>query len=374
MIKRLVKILLIPATVLLLIAPGAFLFSRQAKFGRNPEGSHLTQIARSPNFRGGEFRNLVEIPTVINKDGRVTSLIKYLFSKKERAAPEGAVPAVKVDLKALDLNKDAVVWLGHSSFYFQLGGRTILVDPVFSGQAAPVSFANRAFAGSTPYTADDFPDIDYLLITHDHWDHLDYPTVMALGPRLKNIITPLGVGAHFLYWGFPLEIIREADYYQEIRFDGLAIHALPAQHYSGRLMERNKTLWAGFALVTDKRKIFLSGDSGYGAHFEQIGQAFGGFDLALLDSGQYDPQWPFIHMTPEQAVTAARDLKAEALLPAHIGKFSIANHSWDDPFIRVSRAAASMENSFRLWTPKIGRPVYLDQPEAVVDKWWEAVN
>lgn len=372
--KLVMKVTLILGLILAVIGSGVFLYLRQAKFGLNPEGSHLAQISLSPNHRGGEFKNIIERPTVIHRESRVKSLLKFLLTKKERSKPEQAVPAMKVELKNLDKNQDLIIWLGHSSYYFLLAGRTILVDPVLSDHAAPISFVNKSFDGATPYQIEDFPDIDYLLISHDHWDHLDYPTVISLKPRIKNIVVPLGVGSHFLHWGFSANIIKEVDWNEAVESENIKIHVLPAQHYSGRWLDRNKTLWAAFALETDSRKIFISGDSGYGPHFEEIGRAFGGFDLALLDSGQYDSMWPYIHMNPEEAATAAKDLKAKAFLPAHIGKFAIANHSWDEPFIRSSRAAGTFEGDFKLWTPIIGQAVAFDDDDLSFSKWWETIR
>lgn len=372
--KRVMKVMLVLGLIMAVIAASAFIYLRQAKFGLNPYGNHLAQISQSPNYRDGEFKNIIERPVVIHRDSRVKSFLKFLFTKKERAKPAQAMPAMKADLKSLDRNQDLFVWLGHSSYYFQLDGHTILVDPVLSDHAAPVSFANQAFAGATPYQAEDFPDIDYLLITHDHWDHLDYPTVISLKPRIKNIVVPLGVASHFLHWGFSPSVIKEADWNQIVEAESLKIHVLPAHHYSGRWLDRNKTLWAAFALVTDSRKIFISGDSGYSPHFEEIGRAFGGFDLALLDSGQYDPMWPYIHMNPEEAAAAAKDLSAKAFLPAHTGKFAIAKHSWDDPFIRANRAASVYESNYELWTPIIGQAIELDGDTPKFFNWWEPLR
>ncbi len=220
-------------------------------------------------------------------------LLSSLTTRSERPKPKTPVPSVKTDLKALDPDKDIVVWLGHSSYFLQLNGARVLIDPVFSTYAAPFSFANRAFAGSSIYSADDMPEIDYLLITHDHWDHLDYDSVKALQQKVRHIVVPLGVGSHLKYWGFSDAVIHETDWFDELRLDNgdLVIHTLPARHFSGRLFTRNRTLWAGYALITPTRRLFFSGDSGYGPHFRQIGQKFGGFDFVALDTGQYDARW-----------------------------------------------------------------------------------
>lgn len=221
------------------------------------------------------------------------------------------------------------------------------------------SFLNKAFDGTSIYRDEDMPVIDCLLISHDHWDHLDYPTVTALQSKIKQVICPLGVGAYFQDWDFPEEKIYEGDWDDRIALGKDAmVHVLPARHYSGRLFKENKTLWAGFAIETFGRRIFYSGDSGYGPHFSKIGAAFHGFDLVMLDCGQYDPRWAFIHMTPEEAARAAHDLGAQALMPAHVGRFAIANHAWDEPFLRLTEA--SRGKSYRLMTHRIGELAELD--------------
>ena len=359
--------------VLACLAAGGFLYLQQAKFGRLPQGGELAELARSPNYQDGEFRNLEPIPEIVRENGFFGAWMKFLFSSDERRVPSTPLPAVKTDLKSLDLDSDTVIWLGHSSYYMHLNGKRILVDPVFSDHAAPISLVNRAFPGSSLYTAEDMPDIDYLLITHDHWDHLDYPSVTALRSRVGKVFCPLGVDVTLEYWGYAPEQIQAGDWYTAWEAgESLTVHILPARHFSGRLLTRNKTLWAAFALETPERRIFLSGDSGYGAHFEDIGRRFDGFDLVILDNGQYNEDWRYVHMMPEDAAQAAEDLRAQALLPAHVGRFSIAYHSWDDPFIRL--ANASLGRSYRLLTPIIGEPVNLAGQPREFSRWWEEVE
>lgn len=357
----------------IMLGVAGYVIMHTAKFGAFPEGARLQRLETSPNYRDGEFRNLEPIPSMTSeKKGTVQGLIAYLTSKKDRPRPKVPVPTVKTDLKALNRNENVVIWLGHSSFFIQLAGYNVLVDPVFSKNAAPVPFANQAFEGTNIYTAEDMPEIDILLITHDHWDHLDAPTVLALQGKIAKIVCPLGVGAHFERWGFAENTVVELDWQGTLHMgDTLAIHALPARHYSGRSLTRNKTLWAAYALITPQHKLYLSGDSGYGSHFAKAGAAFGGFDLAVLDSGQYSERWPDVHMMPEDAVQAAADLQAKALLPAHVGKFSISSHAWDDPFNRL--AQASQERRIPLFTPKIGEPHQLDATQHTYMRWWKKV-
>lgn len=372
-LRKIALILLISFGLLMIMSFGIVLYLQQPKFGNLPAGARLEKIKSSPHYIDGQFANLVPTPTLITDRSSVSLWWEQLFSKKERPAPIAPIPSIKTELMILGKDQDIVIWLGHSSYFMQLGGKRILIDPVFSPYAAPVSFANKAFAGTNPYTAEDMPEIDYLLITHDHWDHLDYPTIMALKAKIKNIICGLGVGAYFEQWGFAADLIQEADWFTTVALEAdFTVHVLPARHFSGRMLTRDKTLWTGFALETPQQRIFISGDSGYGPHFKQIGESFNGFDLVILDSGQYDKNWPYIHMTPEEAVQAAADLKAKALLPAHVGKFTIANHPWDEPFDRI--AAAGQNKSYRLLTPLIGEPVELQNQQQRFSPWWKQIK
>lgn len=355
--------------IALLVVSGCFYIGHD-KFGRLPQGARLDRISQSPNYRDGTFENREPIPEIVEGGGGLGLWLKFLLRDGDGLTPPQPLPVVRTDLKALDHNADAVVWLGHSSYFIRLGGRTILIDPVLSDHASPVSFSTRAFDGTTLYTFEDMPDIDYLLISHDHWDHLDYATVTALRGRIGHVITGLGVGEHFARWGFPDEQVTEADWDTEVKLeDGLTIHVLTARHFSGRLFDRNRTLWVSFALETPTRRIFYSGDSGYGSHFKAIGERFGGFDLVLVDSGQYNDAWPYVHMNPEQAAQAAEDLNAGAALPSHTGRFNISYHTWDEPFRRFT--AAGGDKPYRLVTPRIGEVVDLGDQSQSFSPWWE---
>lgn len=357
----------------ILLFLGLGIYVQQPKFGSLPEGSRLETIKNSPNYGDKQFQNLVSTPQFAEEKSSVSVMWKFLFVKKERLIPADSIPTAKTDLTALDKDKDVVIWLGHSSYFIQLGGKRILVDPVFSSYASPVSFINKAFAGTNIYSAEDMPEIDYLLISHDHWDHLDYPTVIALKAKVKNVICGLGVGSYFEDWGFETKRIHEADWFTALNFeDDFTIHVLPARHFSGRLFSRNKTLWAGFALVTPQRRVFYSGDGGYGPHFKKIGEMLNGFDLAIMENGQYDKNWPYIHMMPEEVVKAAEDLKAQAVLPGHSGKFAIANHPWDEPLERITQA--SQNKTYRLLTPMLGESVELNNQQQIFARWWERVE
>ena len=353
----------------LLLGAGAYL--QHPKFGAHPEGERLARVQRSPNYADDGFRYPIATPILAEGTSLFSILAGNLSGKVENLRPTAAIPVIKTDLKALDGTQDTVVWLGHSSYFVLFAGKRILIDPVFSHYASPVSFSTQAFDGTNRYGVDDMPEIDLLLITHDHWDHLDHATVTALCGKVRRAIVPLGVGAHLERWGYAREKVREADWYDKLDVDtGLTIHLVPARHYSGRWLTRNKSLWAGFVLESPTRRILFSGDTGYGPHFEELAQRFGGFDLAALDMGQYDPRWPYIHMTPEEAAQAAKDLHAKVLLPAHVGRFTIARHAWTEPFERIS--AASEGKHYRLATPLIGKRLRVGDDGQRFARWWQS--
>ncbi|MCL2122714.1 MAG: MBL fold metallo-hydrolase [Desulfovibrionaceae bacterium] len=365
------------ALALLILAIGLALGVRvllgQEKFGKIPEGERLERTQSSPNYRDGEFRNTAPTTVLAEGQSKLKLLLEHIFAQKVRPRPPKALPTVRLDLASLDAAKEVVIWLGHFSYFIQLGGKRILMDPVFNDHAAPFSLFNENFPGTDLYRAADMPEIDFLLISHDHWDHLDHQTAVGLMPKVNTVVSPLGVGAHFAHWGYPKEKVLEADWNTALHFEnGFAIHVVPARHFSGRLFTGNKTLWGGFVLETPTRRIFLSGDTGYGPHISEIAGAFGGFDLAVLDSGQYDSRWPQMHMTPEEAACAARELQAKSLLLAHVGRFCISAHPWDEPLLRVTEASRDMP--FQLLTPKIGEPVWLDDAERRFAHWWENVG
>lgn len=348
-------------------------YLRQAKFGAYPEGERLDRVRRSPHYADDGFRNLLTTPILAEGNSTLAIIANDTFNTVTNLRPGQPIPATRIDLKALDAGHDTVVWLGHSSFFVLFAGKRILIDPVFSPFAAPVSFSTKAFDGTNLYGVDDMPEIDLLLITHDHWDHLDYATVTALESKVKHALVALGVGAHLEHWGYARENIHEADWYEKLVLDAkLAVHLVPARHYSGRLLTRNKALWTGFVLESATRRILFSGDTGYGPHFKEIAQRFGDFDLVALDMGQYDPRWPYIHMTPEEAAQAAEDLKAKAVMPIHVGRFNIARHAWNQPFERIT--VASQGRPYRLLTPKLGEPLGLHDMGQPFAPWWREVE
>ena len=360
--------------LLVIIALAIVIFLQQPRFGKLPEGDELRVIKASPHYQDGEFKNPQDTPLFSTDQSFASVLWDNLKNPGQRLRPESDMPVADVDFFTLNPDQDLVIWLGHSSYYVQLAGKRFLIDPIFSQDASPLPGVNRAFAGTTVFSAEDFPAIDYLLISHDHYDHLDYPTVMALKDKVSMVFAGLGIGSMFRDWGYDPQKIVEGDWGQNVALtDSLTLYFAPARHYSGRALKRNQTLWLGFILESSERRLLFSGDSGYGPHFAKLGQRFGGFDLVALDLGQYDQRWAYIHMTPEEAATAAEELGTKLLLPAHVGRFTLAKHAWDEPFQRIT--AASAGQSYSLVTPMIGEAIYFPAPSTeTYSAWWQTVE
>jgi L-ascorbate metabolism protein UlaG (beta-lactamase superfamily) len=371
--NRLKRIMFIAFITIAVLVGAVMIFINQPNFGKIPSGSRLEQIKNSVNYKDGKFQNLHETPQITSDKGYLRIMIDFLFKKKERLHPEIALPVVETNLHELDKNADVLVWFGHSSYLLQTGGIRILVDPVLSGAASPVSFFNNPFKGTDIYKPEDMPDIDYLIISHDHWDHLDYNTVMALKDRTKKIICGLGVGAHFEYWGFDKDKIIELDWNENAVFEeDFTVHCLPARHFSGRGLSPNQSLWSSFLLETSSHNIYIGGDSGYDTHYADIGNRFPDIDLAILENGQYDKDWKYIHLLPEQILSAFKDLKAKRLLTVHHSKYALGNHPWDEPLKNI--VSYSERDSINLLQPMIGEVTNLNDSTYNINKWWEGIE
>lgn len=365
--------MIIAISILLLGVAAVFVFMRQAQFGKAPVGERLELMKQSANYRDGKFQNVHFTPMLTEGYSMTQATYEFLFKKFPRLKPTDTIPSVKTDLLKLPDDSNVLVWFGHSSYFIQLNGKRFLIDPVFSGNASPIPNSNKSFAGTDIYTAADMPDIDYLLITHDHYDHLDYETIMDLKSKVKTVICGLGVGSHFEHWGFDMRIVIEKDWNESIETtDSIAIHTATARHFSGRGFTRNNTLWLSFILQTPDMKIYLGGDSGYDTHFAEIGEKFGGFDLVILDNGQYNVAWQAIHMLPEEVLKATHDLKAKRLLPVHSSKFKLAQHPWDEPLIKITELNKTM--NIPLVTPMIGELVNLNNEKQVFTQWWKGIE
>jgi L-ascorbate metabolism protein UlaG (beta-lactamase superfamily) len=336
-------------------------------YGKLPAGERLRKIKNSSNYKNGSFQNLSKT-NALAEDASFCKMMKDFFNKPKNVAPQKSLPSVKTDLKTLQAENPLVVWFGHSSYLVKINDKTILVDPVFSGNAAPVSFMVKAFKGSDAYAVEDLPRIDILLLTHDHYDHLDHKTIVKLKGKIKTVVCSLGVGSHLESWGINPKIIHELDWWETYSEDNIELTAAPGRHFSGRGIKRGQTLWSSFIFKTKKYNLFLGGDSGYDTHFKTIGEKYGPFDLAILESGQYNAYWPNIHMMPEETVEASVDLKAKTLLPVHWGKFTLAMHAWTEPIERVLKKAKELH--VEVLTPMIGEPITVGGKNET-RRWWQ---
>ena len=338
-------------------------------FGKLPSGERLQRIQQSPNYKDGAFQNLSHT-AVMREDASFWKVLKDFTQK-----PPTVKPVLPLQVQHFDpaaMTDPSIVWFGHSSYLLKIAGFTLLVDPVFSNNASPVSLFAKAFAGTNVFKVADFGTIDYVLITHDHYDHLDYETMLLLRDKVKHFYMSLGVGTHLEYWGIPKEKITELDWWESAQINATtSLTATPARHFSGRGIKRAQTLWSSFVLKTDHGHYFLGGDSGYDTHFKTIGEKYGPFELAILECGQYGADWPNIHTTPEETLQAALDLGAKTLLPVHWSKFVLAAHPWREPVERL--IAAAQGQPIQLITPSIGEVVALNElpPQ---NAWWEQLK
>ena len=365
--------MVIAVLILLLIALSIILFLRHAPFGRPPSAARLQYVKRSPHYRNGKFQNRSFTPQLTEGYSMRKIFFEWFFSRPPQLAPAQPLPSIKTDLLQLDPSTNLLVWFGHSSYFMQLHGTRFLVDPVLSGGASPVRGMIRAFPGSNNYTVDDLPSIDYLLITHDHYDHLDYDTMIQLKKKTGRVICGLGVGAHLEHWGYDPAIILEMDWDEtETLAPGIHLHTTTARHFSGRSFSRNNTLWLSYVLETPGHKIFVGGDSGYDHHFKMIGERFGPFDLAIIENGQYNEAWKYIHTTPAEALQAATELKAKRMMPVHSSKFALGKHPWNEPLIKITELNRSF--NVQLVTPLIGEAVFLDNETQQFTQWWTGLR
>jgi L-ascorbate metabolism protein UlaG (beta-lactamase superfamily) len=366
-------VLVIAALAAVLVAAGSAVLS-QPQFGAPMTGERLARALANPQYRDGRFVNLEpEAPST-------TSLIDYTvqqFSGDEVREPPAPIPVVAVDKAALQAAPPAsglrAFWIGHASTYVEIDGLRMLLDPVFAARVSPLPVGPGRFH-APPIALDDLPRIDAVLISHDHYDHLDMDTVRHLAQRGSRFFVPLGIGAHLELWGVPLAQIEELEWWQERRLGPVRIVCTPTRHYSGRGMDnRSSTLWSSWSVVGPQHRFFYSGDTGYGKLVQDIGTRLGPFDMAFIKIGAYGPgaAWTDIHMTPEQAVQVHRDVRARRMFPVHWSTFNLAYHDWDEPIRRT--LAEATRAGVELVTPRVGEVVDADRPFAST-RWWEAVR
>jgi len=344
--------------------------------GKNPSGKSLKELQELPNYTMDGFLNLNEatarrVNTNNSAPRKLTPfrMLRLLKGKPDTVRPKTIMPTFKTNLFNSTYDKPTVIWFGHSCFMIKTKTANILFDPELSSFAGPFSGLVNAFEGADIYKPEDMPAIDVLVVSHDHYDHLDYTTISKLKDRVKKVVVPLGIGSHFKYWGYEKDIITELNWGEAINITPeLNITAMPAHHRSGRGFNGGKTLWASYVIEIDGYKLFYSGDTGYSAHFKTIGEQFGPFDLAVMECGQYNIMWSQNHMFPEQTAQAGADLKAKMILPVHWGKFAEAYHGWNESVKNMLPVADSLK--VQVTIPKIGEP-YTVGTAPLRTQWWE---
>lgn len=356
------------------IVVGVLLLSGCSSFGTRPNEKEKKRFRQSKQFNSkeGVFQN--RRPGIIKemkKRAMSWKVIKEFFSAGKDRVPADKLPEVKPDIDHFLANSEniKVIWFGHSSFLLNVDGKIILVDPVFSNSASPVSWMVQRFQKPV-LELNELPEIDYILISHDHYDHLDMDSIKFFIEKKAHFIAPLGVGSHLRGWGVPSDRVVERDWWETESFDGIEFVATPAQHFSGRDgIHENETLWASWVIKTNKHSIYFSGDSGYDTHFKEIGDKYGPFDVAFLETGQYDEKWREVHMLPDEGAAAYKDLKAKKYFPVHWAMFELALHKWYDPIEKLFKF--SKEGQIDLVAPKIGQLVHINQ-ETHLEVWWKS--
>lgn len=334
--------------------------------GTKPRGERLARIRRSPQYRNGRFRNT--LPTI--HSGMSLSVVRDFFlggsDHRQPEAPVSVVQRTAADFseRVEDLR---VTWFGHSTTLIEMEGVRLLVDPVWGEHASPgAPFGVRRFF-DPPLALADLPPVDAVLISHDHYDHLNEPTIRSLAERVPRFIVPLGVGAHLEYWGVAADRVTELDWWERTDVGGLDVVSTPARHFSGRhITDRDATLWCGWAVFGENRRVYNSGDTAMTPQLAEIGERLGPFDIALIECGAYNAAWSDVHLGPEQAVEAFRMVRGGLVVPVHWGTFDLALHGWTEPVERVRAAAEAAQIPIAL--PRPGESLTPDSyPSA---PWW----
>ena len=352
-------IVIISAIITILLGINLFIWIHPV-FGAKPKYINQEKLEASPNFKDGKFQNQEKTTMMTGEDTR-GDVMKKFFKGVENDRPEEPIESVEFNKDEFNKTDSGIsyTWFGHSTILININGKIIITDPVFTKAASPVPFFNKSFDYENIYSVDIIPELDVVLISHDHYDHLDYKTIKKIDSKTKKFIVPLGVDAHLLRWGISKEKIEIADWEDSIEFDStLLFTSTPARHFSGRgPKDRDKTLWCSWVIESKDQRIFFGGDSGYGKHFKEIGEKHGPFDITFIECGQYNENWSQIHAMPEQTVQAHIDLNGKTLLPIHWSKYRLSIHSWTEPIERAT--AASLKNNVHLQNPKIGEVVQL---------------
>jgi L-ascorbate metabolism protein UlaG (beta-lactamase superfamily) len=353
-------------SLLLALAGAAAIGSGWRAFGKRPAGARRTRMERSPNWKDGRFENPEPM-----QNAYFRALLDFV-NKSKHTTPDGPVPTEAIDPRRFATAPATglrVTWFGHSSFLVELEGRRVLLDPHFGQRSSPMTWSGPKRWHGPLIPLGELPSIHAVVISHDHYDHLDYPTMVAMKDWNTTFVVPLGVGSHLEYWGVPPAHIVELDWWERATVAGLEFVATPARHISGRTFGVGDagTLWAGFAILGQQRRVYYSGDTGLFAGIKEIGERLGPFDVTLIEAGEYGRYWPDWHLGPEQAVRAHQLVHGNVMIPAHWGLFTLAYHTWTEPADRVLAAAAKAGVTAAI--PKPGQsiePLALPPPQ----KWW----
>jgi L-ascorbate metabolism protein UlaG (beta-lactamase superfamily) len=337
-------------------------------FGHRPEGERRARMEGSPNWHDGSFVN----PQPLWND--VWGMITGLFSASDFGSPDGPLPVVPGDRARFAAPPPTglrVTWLGHSTLLVEIDGHRVLTDPVWGPRSSPLSWLGPRRWYAPPIALGELPPLDAVIISHDHYDHLDHPTITALRDLDTTFVVPLGVAAHLVYWGVPAARIVELDWWGRTRVRELEIVCTPARHASGRMLyDTDRTLWAGYALLGARHRAYFSGDTGLFPALSEIGARLGPFDVTMIEAGAYGRAWPDWHLGPEQAVRAHRMVRGEVLIPVHWGLFNLAYHGWTEPVERILVAAKA--EGVAIVVPRPGESI---EPGArpVIPRWWPEV-
>ncbi|MFT4679369.1 MAG: L-ascorbate metabolism protein UlaG (beta-lactamase superfamily) [Flavobacteriales bacterium] len=344
------------------------------QFGAKLSSADEQRFSASPQFKNGRFENLVTTTMDITLSS-LPKILKENFSSNTKKSPEQPIPIAAFEAQSFDSadNKPKFIWYGHSVLLLQLLGKNILIDPMFGDNAAPISpIATKRFSENSLELIDQLPKIDLVIITHDHYDHLDYDSIKKLLPLADKWFVSLGVGRHINKWGVPADQISEFDWWDEVEFENIKMTCTPSRHFSGRgPFDRAKSLWGGWVFQTDDHSIYWSGDGGYGDHFKSISEKFGSFDWAFIECGQYNKYWRPIHMFPDESVQAGLDVNANIIFPVHWGGFSLSPHAWKEPIEQFMEHAQN--NSIQAYSPEMGIAINFGEENRCID-WWKDLN
>ena len=350
-----------------------FIFlNTSSQFGAAPDEDSKELIQNSKNFNSEKFVNLNPVSVSIDeanlRASEKSATLKDWISPAKDKNPLKSLPTIK--FKSDNLTVGKFVWLGHSTVLMNTDGLIVMTDPVFN-RASPLPIFGKPFPFENPITIDDLPKVNVVIISHDHYDHLDATAIKDLAKKVDHFFVPLGIKAHLESWGVDRNKISELDWYDSQDYKDVQFTLTPAQHFSGRgLTNRNSTLWGSWIINSKSMKAYFSGDGGYSNTFKELGETYGPFDIAFIENGAYNASWSKIHMFPDQSVQASIDLNAKVLFPIHWSKFDLSSHTWDDPIIRVTEEAK--KKNVNIATPMIGE--IFDLINLPIRHWWESLR